>query len=76
MSDVTQEDRLFAADLLNRAGLDFDAREVGMVAAAVRRLERELAEWVDRTPRERGRHALAQDIAAGRARQPHRREAA
>ena len=41
-----QENRLYAVNLLNRAGLAFDARDVGVVAGVIAVLEGDVADWL------------------------------
>lgn len=46
-----QRDRIYAADLLNRAGIAFDARDLAVVAKLIPLLEDDVARWLARSLR-------------------------
>ena len=83
MTELTQQDRQHAAELMNRAGLAFDARDVGTVALALRQFEVEAAQRLrDLAPPadalnsswelgfRRGHHMAADALVSGHARTP------
>jgi hypothetical protein len=41
-----QDNRLYAVNLMNRAGVAFDARDVGTVAAVLGVIEGDVANWL------------------------------
>lgn len=83
VTELNPQDRQHAAGLLNRAGLTFDARDVALVAAAIRQFEIEASARIRAvTPLtdsinsgwelgfKRGHHAAADLVLSGEARQP------
>lgn len=60
-----QENRLYAVNLMNRAGVAFDVRDIAVVAAIIGMVEDDVADWL--SSQLRGTVSREQIVAAVRA---------